>query len=106
MSGRFVVRPQARREIRNIADYIAAENLEASDRFIDEVYAAFQLLARMPELGSARRFRRESLKGLRLWRVPHGFKKYLVVYRPLRPDGVEVLRVLHGAREIERLLGK
>lgn len=45
-------------------------NLEASDRFIDEVYGAFALLARMPHMGSTRRFRRESLKGLRLWRVP------------------------------------
>src|SRR3982751_3382127 len=102
MSARFVVRPKARRDVREIADYIAADNLEASDRFIDEVYAAFQLLAQMPELGSARRFRRESLKGLRLWRVPHGFEKYLVVYRP-RPDAVEIIRVLHGARQIERL---
>jgi plasmid stabilization system protein ParE len=39
MNGRFVVRPQARRDIRDIADYIAADNLEASDRFIDEATA-------------------------------------------------------------------
>lgn len=99
----LVVRPQARRDIRDIADHIAAENMEASDRFLDDVYSAFQLLARMPNMGSARRFRREGLKGLRLWRVPH-FGKYLVVYRP-RPDGVEIIRVLHGARNIERLMG-
>ena len=67
------------------------------------MYAAFALLATMPNMGSARRFRREALKGLRLWRVPQ-FEKYLVVYRPRR-DGVEVIRVLHGARNIERLLG-
>ena len=46
MRGRFLVRPQARRDIRDIANHIAADNLEASDRFIDEVYSAFQLLAK------------------------------------------------------------
>ncbi len=100
----FVVRPKARRDIQDIADYIAAENLEASDRFIDELYRAFELLSKMPRMGSARRFRREALKGLRLWRVPQ-FDKYLIVYRPGATSGVEIIRVLHGARNIERLLG-
>ena len=99
----FVVRPKARRDIQDVADYIAADNLEASDRFIDEAYSAFEALASMPMMGSARRFRREGLKGLRLWRI-QGFEKYLVVYRPW-PDGVEVIRVLHGARNLERLMG-
>jgi len=103
MTSRFVVRPKARRDIRDIADYIAADSLEASDRFIDEVYRTFELLAKMPHMGSARRFRREALKGLRLWRVPQ-FAKYIIVYRPA-PSGVEVSRVLHGARNVERLLG-
>jgi toxin ParE1/3/4 len=103
MSGRFVIRPKARRDIREIAGYIAADNLDASDRFIDEVYSAFHLLAGMPDMGSARRFRREGLTGLRVWRVPH-FKKYLILYRP-RPDSIEIIRVLHGARNVERLLG-
>jgi toxin ParE1/3/4 len=66
MKGRYVVRPQARRDIWDIADYIAADNLEASDRFIDAAHSAFALLAQMPFMGSTRRFRRESLKGLRL----------------------------------------
>ena len=101
MTGRVVVRPKARRDIREVADYIAADNLDASDRFIDEAHSAFELLAKMPLMGSARRFRREALKGLRVWRIA-GFEKYLVVYRPQRA-GVEVIRVLHGAREIERL---
>lgn len=81
MSRGFIVRPQARRDIVEIAGYIAANR------------------------GSARRFRREGLKALRLWRISGRFEKYLVVYRPRR-GGVEVIRVLHGARSIERLLGR
>ncbi len=70
MSGRFVVRPQARRDIQDIANYIAADSLDASDRFIEEAYRAFELLANSPLIGSARRLRREGLQGLRLWRIP------------------------------------
>ena len=103
MKGCYLVRPKARRDIWEIADYIAADNIEASDRFLDEVQNAFQQLAGMPLMGSARRFRRPSLQGVRLWPIPH-FEKHLVIYRP-RKDGVEIVRVLHGARNIERLLG-
>lgn len=102
MTARFVVRPKARRDIQEIADYIAADELQASYRFIDEVYSAFEILSKMPHIGSTRRFRRESLLGLRLWRIPH-FDKYLVVYRPWK-DGVEIIRVLHGSRHIEIML--
>jgi len=31
-----------------------------------------------------------------------GFERYLIFYRPLT-DGVEILRAIHGARDIERL---
>jgi toxin ParE1/3/4 len=104
VNGRYHVRPRARYDIAEIAHYIAVDNLEISDRFIDAVYQAFEQLARMPNIGSARRFRRVALRGLRLWRVPH-FEKYLIVYQP-RQDGMEVVRVLHAARNIERLLGQ
>jgi toxin ParE1/3/4 len=33
------------------------------------------------------------------------FKRYLVFYRPLA-GGIEVLRVLHGARDVEGLLAE
>jgi plasmid stabilization system protein ParE len=49
MKGGFVVRPKARRDITEIAEYIAADSLEAANRFIDEVYRTFELLARMPQ---------------------------------------------------------
>jgi plasmid stabilization system protein ParE len=41
--------------------------------------------------------------------MPSPFRNYLVFYRPIR-DGIEVLTVLHGARDLhavlERLLGE
>lgn len=41
-------------------------------------------------------------EGVRVFPVSR-FKKYLVFYRPIQ-DGIEVLRVLHGARDIKGLL--
>jgi toxin ParE1/3/4 len=53
-------------------------------------------------MGSPREFRNPHLAGIRQWRIP-GFEKYLIFYRPLE-DGIEILRVLHGARDIRRIL--
>jgi plasmid stabilization system protein ParE len=41
-------------------------------------------------------------EGIRVFPVSR-FKKYLVFYRPIE-GGIEVLRVLHGARDIQGLL--
>jgi toxin ParE1/3/4 len=43
-----------------------------------------------------------ALRGLRWWRVK-GFKRYIIFYRPSL-QGIEVLRVLHAARDIEGIL--
>ena len=52
-------------------------------------------------MGSPREFQNSHLIGIRQWRVS-GFENYLIFYRPIE-DGIEVLRVLHGARDIEGL---
>ena len=68
-------------DLREIAFVIAEDSLDASDRFLLDAERAFELLAQMPGIGSARRFRRKSLRGLRLWPLPQ-FPKYLVLYYP------------------------
>jgi toxin ParE1/3/4 len=39
-------------------------------------------------------------ESVRVWHV-RGFRNYLIFYRPI-DNGVEVVRVLHGARDIEK----
>jgi len=56
----------------------------------------------MPQMGTPRQFRNSRLIGLRMWRVP-GFEKHLIFYR-VTEGGIEVVRVLHGARDIQRIL--
>ena len=67
-------------------------------RFIDGVKSTMRLLADNPGLGAPRRFARKKLLGLRAFPV-RGFEKHLVFYRPTE-HGIEVLRVLHGARDL------
>jgi len=48
------------------------------------------------------KLRLSALRGLRLFRVTE-FDKVLVLYRPLE-NGVEILRVIHGSKNILRVL--
>jgi toxin ParE1/3/4 len=54
-------------------------------------------------MGTPCGFARPSLRRLRRWRVG-GFDSWLIFYLP-KCEGVEVVHVMHGARDIERLLG-
>lgn len=101
---RFIVRPLADADIDELADYIAEDNPEIGLLFYDAAYEAFERLAAMPFMGQIAGFRRPRNRELRYWPIP-GFEKRLIFYRPI-PDGVEIVRVLHSARHILRILGE
>jgi toxin ParE1/3/4 len=98
-------RPLAIRDLADIAVYLAEES--GSDdlafRFLDAAEASFAKLAAMPAMGVAREYRDPELEGVRMWRIT-GFDDYLIFYRPAE-SGVEIIRVLHGKRDIESLFG-
>jgi toxin ParE1/3/4 len=94
--------PQALFDIEESAVYIGQDAPKAALRFLDAVETTLRLLAENPELGPARDFGRRELAGLRFFPVK-GFEKHLVFYRPLE-HGIEVLRVLHGARDLGSIL--
>ena len=81
-------------------------NPELADRFAACAESTFKKLAHTPGLGRSRQFRSPKAKNLRSWKVAD-FPKHLIFYRPL-PDerGVEIIRVLHGARDLDALLGE
>jgi toxin ParE1/3/4 len=58
----------------------------------------------MPGIGASYEHEHPALAGLRVFPISR-FKKYLVFYRPVA-DGIEILRVLHGARDFHGLLGE
>ena len=98
----YVVRLAARADVEEIALWIARDRPEAALRFLDAVEGAFESTARMPRSGRAVAFRSPHLRGVRRLPVP-GFEAILVFYRPVR-GGVDVLRVIHGARDLPVVL--
>jgi plasmid stabilization system protein ParE len=56
----------------------------------------------MPRKGGRKTFRNPLLADIRTWRVP-GFRNHLICYRAT-PDGIEVIAVVHGARDLRRFL--
>jgi len=74
--------PQARRDLLDIAGYIARDNLDAALRLLDAAEAAFELLGRSPEMAALCHFRAPEAAGSRVWSIK-GFENYCIVYRPI-----------------------
>jgi len=101
MLRRVIRRPAANRDLIDCFAYIGKDSEESAARFLQAAEDTFLALARMPAMGVATSFSDSRDRMLRRWRI-RGFENFLIFYRPLE-DGIEVIRVLHGAREIERL---
>jgi toxin ParE1/3/4 len=98
---RVVKRPEALNDLEEIQVAIGRNSMMAAERFLIAAERAFELLASMPELGGRSESAHPILSKLRIWPI-HRFRKYLILYRPLA-NGIEVVRVVHGARDIEAL---
>jgi toxin ParE1/3/4 len=99
---RLTIRRRADDDIDAIARFIARDNLDAGMRFYDAVAHDLLLLAENPGIGARRTVREPKLKDLRSWPVS-GYRNYLVFYLAMG-DGIDVVRVFHGARDIDRLI--
>jgi len=91
----YRVSDDARSDLDDIWSYIALDNTEAADRFLVAVLSRFPKLAAMPQMG---RSREELSANLRSFSVG----QYVIFYRPIE-NGVEITRVLHGARDFPPL---
>jgi toxin ParE1/3/4 len=101
MARRVIRRPAANRDLIDCFAYIGRDSEESAMRFLRAAENAFRELAGMPRMGIETSFSDSEDSNLRRWRI-RGFENFLIFYRPME-DGIEVIRVLHGAREIERL---
>jgi toxin ParE1/3/4 len=94
-------RPQAARDIEECFVYIAEDNLDAGVTFLVAVEDAIEQLARFPLLGKARQFADRRIQNVRMWKVKN-FENYLIFYT-VAENRIEVVRILHSARDIEDL---
>jgi antitoxin ParD1/3/4/toxin ParE1/3/4 len=98
MSLRFLLTPAARSDLIQIDEYLRRESVQAAARVRTRLREAMRCLAERPGMGHLR----EDLgdEKLRFWPV----YSYLIIYRPdIHP--LQVVRVLHASRDIQRLLG-
>jgi toxin ParE1/3/4 len=101
MSREIILHEEAEYDIIDHAYYLAENSMKTSLRFRKAVRDACEQLAEMPGLGALRDYKNSLLVGLRMWPVP-GFQNYLLFYIP-REEFVEIVRVLHGAQDIESI---
>jgi toxin ParE1/3/4 len=105
MTERYRVLPAADRDLDDQAAYLAREaSLDKALRFYDAASATFERIARMPGIGELRESANARLEGLRVSRI-EGFEKHLIFYR-VGDAGIDIVRVIHGARDIDRILGQ
>ena len=87
---------QAEVDLLEIAFYIAQDDVNSAHRFLERIDRQCRLIAQSPEIG---RRRDELSPGLRSF----PFGNYMIFYR--HTQHIEVIRVLHAARDIENIFG-
>ena len=102
MSRRILRKPQVLTDLTEHYATIAADSESAAERFLQQAESSMAQLAEMPELGRAYPCRDPRLVGIRCFRIPT-FKHHLLFYR-IDPQYIEIIRVLHGARDIQAVL--
>src|SRR5581483_9494793 len=99
----FILAPVVEHELWAIWQFIARDNPDAATRVIEAAYETFAKLAANPGLG-----RKKIPKLASFWRPffpHHRFENYLIFYHSIA-NGIQVLHVYHGARDLESLFGE
>lgn len=96
----YVLSPESRDDLREIRDYLAGQGGRRLARYVlQEMTAAFRLLASHPEAGH---FRRDLTPlPVKFWPV----FSYMIVYDPAAQP-IAIVRVLHGRRDVAAILGR
>lgn len=88
--------PQACEDVEAIALAIAKDNQKAAEKWLIRIERSFENLASMPLMGVARFDVRSDMRLLAVG-------DYLVLHRA-HENGIDIVRVVHGARQWERLV--
>lgn len=94
----YIFSPRARRDFAEILDYFGEIDPDTALDFVTRLQLMCDQLAEMPGMG---RKRDDIAKGLRSFPV----EKCIIFYR-LAKDDIEIVRVLHGSRNIEKIFSE
>jgi toxin ParE1/3/4 len=100
---RCIIRSPVYRAVIEQAEYYGQHSGdELAFRFFEAGEATYRFLLRNPSIGKPCRIPRHRALGVREFGIK-GFPRHLVFYRAI-PDGIEILKVVHAARDLETLL--
>lgn len=100
---KHVIRPAAEEDIiRQFRYYLLSGAEEAATHFLDAVEESIDAICRMPHIGARKPLKNPDLAGLRSWGVK-GLEDILIFY-VVQPDVLRVVRVLHGRRDLKKIL--
>ncbi len=97
MSG-YVLSVDAGFDLDDIWEYIAADSIDAADRWIGKLFDAFEAIGRTPGMGH----RREDLTSFPVLFWPVG--AYLIIIYRAEGRTVEIVAVTQGSRDIPAFL--
>jgi plasmid stabilization system protein ParE len=97
---RFRLAASALSDIDRIWGFIARDNLAAADQVANAIFDACEMLGQNPALGHAKIDL--TRKPIRFWTLA-AYPNYIISYRTME-DGVQILRVVHGRRNLPRVL--
>ncbi|MGH7840379.1 MAG: type II toxin-antitoxin system RelE/ParE family toxin [Candidatus Binataceae bacterium] len=89
---RILKRPRALADLAEIWGFIADHSEARADAFIDTLDRKFRILGQKPKIGRSRDDLAPNLRSF-----PVG--RYVIFYLPIT-GGIEIVRVLHGARDV------
>jgi plasmid stabilization system protein ParE len=89
---------EAYRWLRDIYDYIAADNPSAAQRVVSGIYEKAQILRQFTEIGH--KYREEEDGEIRILLYGH----YRIAYQIRSALIIDILGVFHGALDIDRYL--
>ena len=90
--------PRTRADLKEVWRYVSPAGDAVADRHVRAIREQCRMLARFPGIG---RTREELAPGLRSFAVPP-----FVIFFQVLDDAVEIVRVLHGARDFEAIWKK
>jgi toxin ParE1/3/4 len=99
MAVRILRRLKAANDAEHIADHIAKDSLEAAVRFLECTELTLKDLADSPSSGSRFGSDHPTLANFRFRRIK-GFPNHVIFYVE-HQNAIEVVRILHGAQDLE-----
>jgi toxin ParE1/3/4 len=83
--------------------YARHAGVDVASEYLDALWETVEQISRRPDVGRKRHFSPVDLRNVRSTIFTRHFKVHLLFYR-IYPEKIEILRVMHGMRDLPRRL--